>query len=257
MAKPRSVLPFGSTFAPEKSIQILEKRISDAEELREVPWDSPKRQRWANTGEGALIAALGRANPAFQAFRSAQCGISSIHDPPETKRRRANEELDSMLAAIESAVEQLRWQLDDPNEVFFPSGSFHNAYKELRKIVEFVEAEIIVVDPYVDETLWTLLTNVSASAKIRVLTMQMKPDFSLEGQKFVSQHGYRVELRKTASYHDRFVIVDRERCWHLGTSINHAGNKAFAISEFTSTRVQEAIRADVEATWNSATVVPL
>lgn len=33
--------------------------------------------------------------------------------------------------------------------------------------------------------------------------------------------------------HDRFII-DRKECFHVGTSINHAGSKLFAISKLES-----------------------
>ena len=45
------------------------------------------------------------------------------------------------------------------------------------------------MDSYVDGTLWQQLTNVPPTTKIRIMTMQMKGDFALEGRKFAAQHG--------------------------------------------------------------------
>jgi hypothetical protein len=154
-------------------------------------------------------------------------------------------------------VRQLRLQLDNPEQVFLPAGSAHDAYLEIRKIVQSATSEILIVDSYVDGTLWALLTNVPMSAKIRIMTMQMKGDFGLEAKKFAAQHGNTIEVRKTAQYHDRFILVDGTRYWVLGASIKDAGNKASFISPVCSPPICSAIKTDVENTWNPGAVVPL
>lgn len=201
--------------------------------------------------------ALGRSHPSVQAFGTAQCGAYGPDDTDEHLRQQANDQLDGMIAVIKSTVEQLRWQLPDPTPVFLPAGSHHDGYVEVRKIVQLASSEILIVDSYVDGTLWLLLKNVPPTAKIRIMTMQMKGDFALEAKKFQSQHGNAVEVRETVQYHDRFILIDGTRCWHLGASIKDAGNKAFAISEMLSTSIRSAVKADVEATWNRATSVAI
>ena len=162
-----------------------------------------------------------------------------------------------MVAVLKSTVAQLRWHLPDPQQVFLPAGSAHDAYLEIRKVVQGATTEVMIVDTYVDETLWALLTNVPPSVKIRIMTMSMKGDFALEGRRFASQHGNTIEIRQTQQYHDRFVLTDGNLCWHLGASIKDAGAKAFAMSEMIGQTVRTAIRTDVEATWNGARPVPL
>jgi hypothetical protein len=161
------------------------------------------------------------------------------------------------VAVLQSAVKQLRWRLKDPNQVFFSAGSQHDAYIELRKIVQLATSEILIVDNYVDDSLWQLLTNLTSNVRIRILTQNMKGDFLLEARKFATQHGYAVEVRQTAKYHDRFIIADGRRCWHIGTSIKDAGSKAFAFSEMLQPDVINFIRNDVESTWSASTQVPL
>lgn len=73
--------------------------------------------------------------------------------------------------------------------MFLPAGSAHDAYIEIRKIIQLATTEILIVDSYVDGTLWQQLTNVPPTTKIRIMTMQMKGDFALEGRKFAAQHG--------------------------------------------------------------------
>lgn len=114
-------------------------------------------------------------------------------------------------------------------------------------IVQQGAAQIFVVNPYVDHTLWPLLTNLPKSCKIRVLTEHLKGDFVLEGKRFRAQHGNTVEVRQTLNYHDRFIILDGSKCFHLGASIKDAGNKAFAISEMHRSQIAGAVIADAES----------
>jgi hypothetical protein len=243
------------TLPPEKSIPIFENLIAKSEALTSEPSDSPMRQQWAHTGEGALLAALGDKHPNIQAFGAAQCGVYGPYDTEETFRRQANEQLRCMVAVLKSTVEQLRWQLPDPTQVFLPAGSSHDAYIEIRRIIQSATTEILIVDTYV-ETLWQLLTNVPPTTKIRIMTTQMKGDFALEGRKFAAQHGNTIEVRQTQQYHDRFLILDSGHVWHLGASIKDAGNKAFAMSEFASRAISAGVKNDVENTWTAATPVP-
>lgn len=257
MAKQREVPSVPPALPAEKSIPILENLIRNADSLLGEPSNSAIRQQWAHTGEGALLSSLGNKHPNIQAFGTAQCGVYGMDDTEADLQRQANEQLGRMIAVLKSTIEQLRWQLPDPQQVFLPAGSTHDAYIEIRKIVKSATTELLIVDSYVDGTLWTLLTNTPASAKLRIMTAQMKGDFALEGKKFAAQHGNTIEIRQTKQYHDRFVVADRTRVWHLGASIKDAGNKAFAMSEILSNTIRAAINTDVEATWSTATNIPL
>jgi hypothetical protein len=145
----------------------------------------------------------------------------------------------------------------DANQVYLPAGSQHHAYVEIRKIIQFAQLDILIVDSYVDETLWELLTNLQSSVKLRVLTQQMKKDFRLEARKFSAQHGNAIEIRTTSKYHDRFIVEDKQRCWHIGASIKDAGNKAFAFSELLRPELVKFVIADVDNEWSVATPVSL
>jgi hypothetical protein len=257
MVRQRVVPASPPTIPPDKSIPILEGHMAEADKLRsEVP-HSPARQEWIQTGECALIAALGEDNPTVHSFGLAQCGATSRNDTPQYRMRQANEQLDGMIAALRSAVQQLRWNLPDPKQVFLPAGSPHDAYVEIRKVIAQVTTEVLIVDAWVNETLWPLLRNLPATAKIRILTANIRGDFALEGRKFAAQHGNTIEVRTTPSFHDRFIFVDGGKCWHLGASIKDAGNKAFVMSEMADPAIAAFIKQTAETSWCSSPVVPL
>ena len=67
---------------------------------------------------------------------------------------------------------------------------------------------------------------------VKLLTSRIQPDFSLAARKFHIQFPQVIlEICKTIDFHDRFIIIDDLRCWHLGASLKDAGRKTFMISE--------------------------
>jgi hypothetical protein len=258
MATRRGPAPKPPSLKPEQAIPILEDLIRKAEaQVRPERYDSPVRNEWAHTGEGALIAGLGSDDPAIHAFGGAQCGSYGPYDTDARLQKQANQQLDGMLSILRSAVEQLRWKLPDPRQVFVPSGSPHDAYVQIRSIIQQATTEVLIIDPWVDETLWPLLTNIPGSCKVRVLGEHLKGDFKLEAARFAAQHGTSIEVRTTTKYHDRFIFLDGKRCFHLGASIKDAGKKSFALSEFERPQLITGTLADAEAEWAGATPVAI
>jgi len=46
---------------------------------------------------------------------------------------------------------------------------------------------------------------------------------------FEEQYG-QLEIKYTDEFHDRFLILDKKKMYHIGSSIKDAGKKAFEIS---------------------------
>ncbi len=145
----------------------------------------------------------------------------------------------------------------DVSELFFPTGSQHDAYVEIRRILQQAKNAIAVVDPYVDGSILTLLRSEGQAVKsIRILTHKCPDDFGLETTKFHAQFPQsEIEVRKTKEFHDRFVIVDGESCWHIGASIKDAGVKAFMINQVEDQRVRGAVLSQFEESWKSASPI--
>lgn len=247
------------SMTPEQAVPLLEQLIQQVEEIKDSDRGSPRVTEWRQTATSLLEAALGGNSQNLQAFETAKTS-NYIYLPGAPDSEYQKMHVDATIASgavLQSAVKQLRWKLKDPNQVFLPAGSQHDAYIELRKIVQLAANEILIVDNYVDHTLWQLLTNLQPGVRIRILTNKMKGDFQLEAKKFAAQHGNLVEVRQTAKYHDRFIVEDAGRCWHVGASIKDAGSKAFAFSEILQPSVVNFIRSDVEASWNTAVNIVL
>lgn len=170
---------------------------------------------------------------------------------------------DDALELLDRDLRKVGWKIEsgrlvpdstDVSELFFPTGSQHDAYVEIRRILQYAQDAVVIIDPYVDSSILTLLRAEGKPPKsIRILTYGCPDDFSLEATRFQAQFSESaVEVRKTREFHDRFVIVDNHACWHIGASIKDAGVRAFMINQVEDDQVREAIRSKFEDSWRSA-----
>ena len=143
------------------------------------------------------------------------------------------------------------------SELFFPTGSQHDAYVEIRRILRQAQKSIAVVDPYIDRTIFALLGSEGRSAtSVRILTHKCPGDFALETSKFQAQYPQaEIETRTTKEFHDRFVVVDSTSCWHIGCSVKDAGVKAFMISQVEDQQNRAALLLQFEESWQSARAI--
>ncbi len=164
--------------------------------------------------------------------------------------------LDKAVATINMAI----GKLEEPLELeqvqkgdIFPSGKTYDAYESIKKILSTAKKNIMIVDPWVDGTLFTLLSNAQPSVHIQILTENMQGDFKLAGQKFKKQHGA-LEVRKNNKFHDRFILAD-DKIIHIGASIKDAGNKMFALGEFEGSEIKSKMSEIISGYWNEAEII--
>lgn len=161
---------------------------------------------------------------------------------------------------LNANLEKIGWGIEDGyltpsradiKELFFPKDSYHDAYVQIRNLCQKAKNSIVVVDPYLDSSVFIVLGSVSSSSlTVRLLTYKIPSDFAQEMHKFLAQHKkFTLEARKSNEFHDRFIILDKDECWHVGCSIKDAGNKVFMLSKVEDMANKTALIGQVENTW--------
>ena len=118
----------------------------------------------------------------------------------------------------------------DKNSILF-NGQFYDAYTLIQSIFEKANKEIIIIDNYVDRTILDRLVNKKKNVQVIIYTHKDK--FKLlnkDIEMFNKQYGNLV-IKYTDKVHDRYIIIDQEKLFHLGASIKDLGKKIFSISE--------------------------
>ena len=223
-----------------------------------VEWSLNEKQEFSQSTRKA--AYLPRINAAYDAL-SEEDKLRVVYIvASELRQRKLEVKLNDRLSRIGWRIESGRLlpARGDVKELFFPINSQHDAYVEIKKIVQKSKRSIIIIDPYLDGSIFAILSTISCPISVQLLTFRIPKDFNLEAKKFITQHiGFNLEVRCSVEFHDRFIIVDDNEFWHVGCSIKDAGNKAFMLSQLEDKRNRDALMGQQKDSWLNATPIVL
>lgn len=116
----------------------------------------------------------------------------------------------------------------DPKEItkeylFFENQLFKSHYV-LNKIFESAKEEIIIVDNYADKELLMYFSTLQKS--IKIISKNMDDLLIAKYEKEFNN----IEFIRKDIFHDRFIILDREKLFSCGSSFKDLGKKCFAIN---------------------------
>lgn len=227
-------------------------RVVDRAGLK-VDWSLTTQQDFSD--KMRIAAYRPRIDAAYDALAEEEQLRASFVVADELALRELGEKLDIALRVIGWRIDTGKLLPDTApvRELFFPKQSQHDAYIEVRGILQSASKSITVVDPYLDQTTLTLLTScLQAGMVVRLLSSKLPADFRLEAKTWLAQHPHvTLEVRTTKEFHDRFVVVDDVACWHIGCSIKDAGNKAFMLSALEDGGNRAALLAQIEVAWQA------
>lgn len=134
-----------------------------------------------------------------------------------------DENFDKLFEALEDKTLKLKQGIFYDGEVF-------DAYVFINNLLKLAFDEIILIDNYVDETVFTLFSKYS-NIKVKIYTHTISKQLKLDFQKYQTQYK-NTELFEFKNSHDRFLIIDKNEVYHLGASLKDLGKKWFAFSKF-------------------------
>ena len=111
------------------------------------------------------------------------------------------------------------------NEIYF-DGQIYDAYSKILDIVNEAKNELIIIDRFSDKNVLDIIRNLNC----KVILISQK---SIELSKNISKYNQQYKNLKViynGKFHDRYFILDKNKIYHCGTSINYAGNKTFSIN---------------------------
>jgi hypothetical protein len=144
---------------------------------------------------------------------------------------------------------------------FVPVASAFDAFAAISKLFQSAKSDVLLVDPYLDETVLTEFgTVVSSGIAFRLLSdsSTVKPSLAPAANKWATQYGASRPLSVRPSppktLHDRAIFIDQTTAWTLTQSLK----------DFARRSPAEVVRADdtaalkiaaYEQIWALATVV--
>ena len=113
-------------------------------------------------------------------------------------------------------------------EKLFLNGEYYDSYSYIHNILKDVKNELFIIDPYADLNLLDIIRDINSKI---VLIVSSKSNLSEKQiNKFNKQYNDKLTVLKNNNFHDRYIILDKNIVYHLGTSINCLGKKVFSIT---------------------------
>lgn len=130
-------------------------------------------------------------------------------------------------------------------EMIFFDGEMFDAKTFISNIIFQAETSIILIDPYVDLNTLDYLKNKKKGTREDVYCSSKSKISKKDVNLFNKQYGD-LFIHDLTNYHDRFLIIDGEKLYHLGTSLNYAGKKVFVISKIESKEILDCIKRSLK-----------
>ena len=123
----------------------------------------------------------------------------------------------------------------ESNQKLFFDGQIYDAFILLTDLIQKATKEIILVDGYVDVKTLNLLAKKQPGVNVTIYTHANTKLSAQDISTFNAQYP-QLTVKYTRLFHDRFLILDRKKVYHIGASLKDAGKTCFAVSLFEDGR---------------------
>ncbi len=154
--------------------------------------------------------------------------------------------MDRRLSEHDSQIKELNSRMDffvraslPPREGIFFDGQIFDAYTLTCELVRSAKKRIVMVDNYIDDSVFRQLdkrqAGVSAVIFTHTLSRTLRQDLECHNSQYPP-----IEIKTYRKAHDRFLIVDDD-VYHVGASFKDLGKKLFAFSKMEAMSAEELI----------------
>ncbi|HNW05923.1 MAG TPA: ORF6N domain-containing protein [archaeon] len=169
-----------------------------------------------------------RAFVAMRRFMQENAGLIVRVDSLEKKQIENNKKFKVIFSAMDNKV------ILKKQKLFF-DGQIFDAYKFVNDILKGAKKSIIIIDNYIDESVFVLFSELNIN--ITIYTEKITEKLKLDLEKYNQQYP-KIEIKILKKCHDRFLIIDNTEIYHLGASIKDLGKKMVAISKMNKESLQ-------------------
>ena len=156
--------------------------------------------------------------------------------------QRLEQRMDSRLEAQQKQLQMIKSTLADhqekidffvrtnqpPVEGILFEGQIFDAYKLVETLIKSAKHEIILIDNYIDATVFDLLEKRGQNVDATIYTEHVGSTLTHLQQLNQQQYGRTIEIKEYSSrFHDRFLILDDD-LYHFGASFKDLGKRLFA-----------------------------
>lgn len=130
----------------------------------------------------------------------------------------------------ENKLEQIfnNFNIIEDKEYIFFDGQIYDSYSKIVEIMKKAKRKLVIIDNYADKSVLDIISKIKVSTILITKTSGLLNKMDIE--KYQKQYD-NLKIIFSDIFHDRFIVIDNNIIYHLGASINHAGNKIFALNK--------------------------
>lgn len=138
------------------------------------------------------------------------------------------EQIESTLSDHQEKIDFFVRTNQPPVEGVLFEGQIFDAYKLVEALVKSAQREIILIDNYIDATVFDLLEKREQGVDATIYTEHVSQSLTHLQQLNQQQYRRRIEVKEYNNrFHDRFLILD-DALYHFGASFKDLGKRLFA-----------------------------
>ena len=158
--------------------------------------------------------------------------------------------LESDVHSIKNKLNEIDFRIKTnlpPNEGIFFDGQVFDAHVFVSQLIKSAKESLILIDNYVDETVFLLLAKRNDGVKAVVFTSHNPRILQHDLEKHNQQYPP-IEMKNFTMAHDRFLIIDNAQVYHIGASLKDLGKRWFAFSkiDFDAREILEKLNKQAE-----------
>ena len=135
--------------------------------------------------------------------------------------------INNRLLTLEDKVLEKVYKID---KIFY-NGEFYDSYTLIQSIFELSNNEIIIIDNYINRTILDRLVVKKQNVKVIIYTNILTSKLLGTDIDLFNKQYKNLTVKYINKVHDRYIIIDKEKIYHLGYSFKDLGKKIFSISE--------------------------
>lgn len=151
---------------------------------------------------------------------------------------------------LKTKVEEFDFQIKTnlpPKEGIFFDGQVFDAYIFVTDLIRKAKESIILIDNYIDESVLLMLSKRQSGVEVIVYTSKLTAETILDLKKYSLQYPD-ITIKQFNKSHDRFLILDKKRIYHLGASLKDLGKRwfAFSVLDFEVNEILKKLENDIK-----------
>lgn len=162
----------------------------------------------------------------------------------------------TIFGTLHRAIADLELKVPQKGKVAFSAGEIYDFFRELNNVIKSAESSILIVDPYLDATVFDhYLISRNENVTVRLLLNKNAGSLKAAAEKYIQQHGNVLEVRRSTKIHDRVIFIDGYVCWIVGQSLKQAAKAKPTYLAPLAPDVVAAKLEDYENIWIEADAI--